>query len=86
MVAVIVMLWNENSQLKKKVDACWSEIDIANTVIANANDDLQRVHDKAWSDYDTMGYALQDIDPSYGSVPNPCDKDYSGDLSNYPTQ
>lgn len=86
MATAIVILWTQNSVLQRKVDACWWEIGVANSSIGYADDQLNSAHKNAWSDYQTMGYELSQLDGSYDLRPNPCNKNFSGDLKNYPRQ
>lgn len=86
MVALIVILWTNNNALRRKVDACWWEIGVANSSISQADQALASAKDKAWSSYDTMGYALENLPQDYQQRPNPCDKSYSTDLNGYPSQ
>ncbi len=82
-VVLIVTLWGQNDTLQKKVKACDWEIGVANDSIAYADQEIQDAHDKAWSDYQTMGYGLQKLEGGYVQRPNPCNKDFSGNLSDY---
>src|SRR5262249_40385711 len=75
-IVLVIYLWNQNSVLKQRVDACWQEIGIANDSIAYADDAMQSAREKAGGTYQAMEDALNSLDGTYEQRPNPCDKNF----------
>ena len=86
LVVVIIWMWSNMNTLKDKVSACAWQIETANISIGYANDEIKNAKNKAGLDYPTMDYTLRNLSGDYAFRENPCDKDFSGDLSNYPKQ
>jgi hypothetical protein len=85
-LVIIIILWNENSQLKQRVNACAWQIDVANVSIGYANETISHAHANAGSDYQTIESTLERLTDRYDLRENPCDKNFTGNLKNYPTQ
>lgn len=60
--------------LNKKIISCSDSIVNANNNISASNNTIENAKNAQWEDYESMGYAIDNLEPA-NQVSNPCEDD-----------